>query len=66
MVSCGTPHFLNGQLQKSLSLAVRVNLDKDLASSREDTEDRDLASGATTTFAFAPAAEPGFIKFYFS
>jgi hypothetical protein len=40
-------------------------LHKDLASSREDAENRDLAGGATTTFAFAPAAKIGLIKLYF-
>jgi len=55
-----TSDLFDGQLEKSLSLAVRDNLDKNLASSREDAEDRDLAGGATTTFAFASAA----VEFY--
>jgi len=58
--------LFDGQAKKGLGFAARNDLDKYLAGPGENAENRDLTCGAAAAFAFALAAEIGFVKFYFT
>lgn len=58
--------LLDGKFKKRFGLAIGNHLDKNLASSREDTENWKLFPSSAVALSLALAAEIGFIKLYFS